>query len=218
VGHRHWNKKQRKNSKIKCVKIYCDNVIIYPKKNHNEVECVCCNKYKDKEIGDNFQKNKRSSNHHLRPKSRFGNDKPWNLYPWFIDAHSAYHALFGDATLKEIWNEKLENIYNEICYYSNDEIKREERFNELIMKRKRFFLTAFGELNLESAKKILKKMMWWNVFLNLKPQDITEKILKQILIEINNNPDRRWAFEKLFGCNVKQLPGNILEIINSFDL
>lgn len=173
----------------------------------------------------------RPNDHHLRPRSRFGCDERWNKFPWFIDPHLAFHDLFGNDTLKEIWEIKLDEIYVEVVMYNvNDYLKfvncsnvkkNEElrtRFLDLYNRKRNAWPRAFGDGTKESAKKILRKMMWWNVFVELKPHQITEEILRKKIREIKDNPDRKWAFQTLFDCDVDSLPNNILETINNYEV
>ncbi len=173
-----------------------------------------------------YQSSSRIVEHHLRPRSRFGCDEKWNRYPWKREAHVAFHDLFGNSTLKEIWEVKLEEIYKEVWLYNIDNYlknyfnEQKVRFFKLYLRRKKAWLKAFGGEELESAKKILKQMMWWNVFLDLSPEQVTEEILRRKIKEIKDDEDRRWSFETLFetlfNCEINNLPrGDFIKFIKN---
>lgn len=48
---------------------------------------------------------------HLRPSSRNGSDDEYNIFPFEGKRHAAWHTLFWNMTIFEVW-EKLDFIHN----------------------------------------------------------------------------------------------------------
>ena len=61
--------------------------------------------------------------HHLVPSTREGETSEFNLFPYRIKSHRAYHALFLNMTIWEVW-EAFEEIYNEIFNTDEERINR----------------------------------------------------------------------------------------------
>ncbi len=221
MGH-YWQRgkgrKYKEKKKIKVVNIYCKSVSVYEDPGGYRV--LIKNGKTERTVRRQAKKKHESCFHHIRPKSRYGSDEDWNLFPWFIGPHSAFHDLFNDSILREIWNEKLPNIYNEVFviskYASGKNKDLETRFSEVSKRRIRFWQSAFGDLTLEAAQKMLKKMMWWNVFIDIDVKALNTSDFTEILESIKKDSDRLWSFHILFG-NVDDMPvADLLFLIKNY--
>lgn len=61
--------------------------------------------------------------HHMVPSSRGGAGDQFNLFPWDRKCHSAWHEIFVNMTIFEVW-ERLEGIYNSIFNSNSENITR----------------------------------------------------------------------------------------------
>lgn len=60
--------------------------------------------------------------HHMIPRSRKGNSFEFNMFPFLIEAHNAWHVLFLNLTIVEIWS-NLESIYKSIFDTNKETVK-----------------------------------------------------------------------------------------------
>lgn len=73
-------------------------------------------KYK-KKLGKNI------SPHHMIPSSRGGAADQFNLFPWDKECHFAWHEIFVNMTVFEVW-ERLDDIYDSIFNSNSERIIR----------------------------------------------------------------------------------------------
>jgi hypothetical protein len=117
--------------------------------------------------------------HHLIPSTREGETNEFNLFPFGIKRHNAYHAIFLNMTIWEVW-EALEGVYQEIFCNDRENITRHwlrvcrlKKDNELGVQVNKVFGTgflqekwfiAFGGDDINQAKNFLKQMMLFMIF------------------------------------------------------
>ncbi len=129
-----------------------------------------------------YGKTKRFGNfnlHHLTPSSRGGETNEFNLFPYRIKSHRAYHALFLNMTIWEVW-EALEGIHEEIFHTDKERINRywlsvcrlkKDRGLDIQIDRvygvgflqEKWFI-AFGGDDIKQAQKLLEHMMLFIIF------------------------------------------------------
>jgi hypothetical protein len=116
--------------------------------------------------------------HHLVPSTRDGETNEFNLFPYRIKPHRAYHALFLNMTIWEVW-EALEKIYEEIFNTDKERINRqwlsvcptEQEGLEIQIQRvygveflQEKWISAFGGEDVKQARKFLENMMLFIIF------------------------------------------------------
>ncbi len=125
--------------------------------------------------GDKF----RNSNlHHTKPRSRGGETSEFNLFPYLLKSHRAYHILFLNMTIWEVW-EALYEIYEAIFNTDQERINRHwlrvcpaNQEGIEIQLRKAYgveylqekWIVAFGGEDIKQAQKLLKLMMLFIIF------------------------------------------------------
>lgn len=116
--------------------------------------------------------------HHQIPSSREGETNEFNLFPYRIKSHRAYHALFLNMTIWEVWK-ALEEIYEEIFHTNKERINRQwlsvcpvqQEGLEVQIRRlygveylQEKWITAFGGYDIKQAQKLLEFMMLFVIF------------------------------------------------------
>lgn len=117
--------------------------------------------------------------HHLIPSSRGGETNEFNLFPWKKRCHKAWHDIFLNMTIWEVW-EALEKIHEEIFFNNREKINRHwlnvcrlKKERELDIQLDRNFsieylqekwLATFGGYDINQAEKLLKFMMLFIIF------------------------------------------------------
>ncbi|GEM_PF-5804237 len=116
--------------------------------------------------------------HHLVPSTRQGETNEFNLYPYRIKNHRAYHYLFLNMTIWEVW-EALEEIYEEIFDTNEEKVNRHwlsvcpDKQEGLESQIGRIYgveflqekwITAFGGEDIKQAQKLLEFMMLFMIF------------------------------------------------------
>jgi len=117
--------------------------------------------------------------HHLIPSSRGGETNEFNLFPYKLKSHRAYHALFLNMTIWEVW-ERVEEIYEEIFNTNEEKISRQwinvcrlKKDTGLDVQINRIFgveylqekwIIAFGGQDIRQAQRLLKYMMLFIIF------------------------------------------------------
>lgn len=154
--------------------------------------------------------------HHLVPSTRSGETNEFNLFPYRIKSHRAYHALFLNMTIWEAW-EALEEIYEKIFNTDKERVNRQwlsvcpvkQEGIEIQIKRvydveflQEKWIIAFGGRDLKQARKFLKDMMLFIVF-GSRMADIgylfNNGNLTDFFEEYPANEDRLRAFNICFG-------------------
>lgn len=155
--------------------------------------------------------------HHLVPSTRDGETNEFNLFPYRIKSHRAYHEIFLNMTIWEVWN-ALESIYKQIFSIDQETIKRHwlfvcrlDKSHELQVQIEKVYQTeylqekwilAFGGSDLNRAKNFLVYMMLFMVFGSCMAD--TEELFENgnlidFLEQYPQTPDRLKAFDICFG-------------------
>ena len=166
--------------------------------------------------------------HHLVPGSRNGSGSHFNLFPYERDAHSAYHYLFWNLKIDDVWND-LSKIHRSIfgsvkkydyqwwigsCFLDRGTEKERQRFEKhkqerlaklvLVSEFQKNWIKCFGNDSLVHARIFLKYMMLFMVF-GTNMTDMDSLFDNDDLIEFfERSPSkgyRLWAFEICFGKN-----------------
>ncbi len=184
-----------------------------------------------------------TSPHHLVPRSRNGSGSQFNLFPYKRDAHSAYHHIFYNLKIDEVWN-NLSQIHNSIfssgniyiyqwwiapCSLDRAEDKERQEFEKQKQKRinkllpasdfKKKWIKCFGNDSLDHARVYLKYMMLFMVFgVNMiSPDQLFDNgNLAEFFETSSSKGYRLWAFEICFGKNypkVQTIKAKIRKII-----
>lgn len=154
--------------------------------------------------------------HHMHPTSRDGDDQEFNLFPWNEQSHSAWHQLFADLTVQEVWliTERawlalwdtqarecsatwLSDFTSQFnkgtrAYYAR--VRRIEWWRER-------WLRTFGSESLNRTRCHLFSMMLCMAFGHHAFSDeiFDNDTLDQLLNEIPETGNRAWAFRVCFG-------------------
>ncbi len=160
----------------------------------------------------------RNSNlHHLIPSTRGGETNEFNLFPYKLKSHRAYHALFLNMTIWEVW-EALEEIYADIFNSDEERINRHwirvcqlqtDKGLEIQIDRvygieylQEKWITAFGGQDLKQAQRLLEHMMLFIIFGSYMADtdDLFDNgNLAEFFEEYPANEDRLKAFNICFG-------------------
>lgn len=155
--------------------------------------------------------------HHMIPRTRGGDTSEFNLYPYRIKSHNAYHGIFLNMTIWEVWDvldEAYEVIFNtedervnrywlHVCRLGDSDEKRshiERDMNVRDLQEK--WEKAFGGRSLQRAKKTLKHMMLFIIFGSKmsKPERLFDNgNLEDFLQRYPADDDRLRAFTICFG-------------------
>ena len=165
--------------------------------------------------------------HHLRPTTRNGPDSMFNLFPWDRGKHSAWHTLFLNMTLREVWD-VLEQVHQVIfdsgcksvapwwlavCETNRNKKKRnfelskaralKEELSTRILREN--WEGCFGSPKLADAR---HQMQWMMLFMILGMNMLKgiavasdEETCEFCLKAQQDTEDRAWAFGILFGSN-----------------
>lgn len=129
------------------------------------------------------------SRHHMIPRSRNGNGDEYNLFPWNRGAHIAWHCLFSNMTVPEVWenldkihkiiwsgsaNDKVHAIWLEVCTLERGSPGDKRIFNDATTKRilegeskaklRDYWVACFGEDSLSAAQDLFVDMMMVAMF------------------------------------------------------
>ena len=181
--------------------------------------------------------------HHLIPRSRGGVSGQFNLYPYKKQAHSAYHDIFSNMRLDEIWDllpqiharifeSKSEDIkmrWLESCLLEIGTSKERENFRVNNIERTRKLVSieilqekwvlAFGGDSQATARKKMKEMMLYMIFgMNVLNSDIlfNNGNLDKFLELLPCDAERFWAFSICFGpsgCSFQAMKSRIAKIL-----
>lgn len=181
--------------------------------------------------------------HHLIPRSRGGDSTQFNLYPYNKSAHSAYHDIFSNMRIDEIWDglsdthhtvfesgcEYIRTPWLKVCLIEVGTEKEKKRFEERRIERlqkvvsaeliQERWLRAFGSDSINTARKKLKEMMLYMVFgMNVLKTDIlyNSDNLQKFLERSPCDAERCWAFRVCFGsrgCSVQAMKSKIAKIL-----
>ena len=183
------------------------------------------------------------SPHHIIPSSRGGSSDQYNLFPWKQKPHQAWHFIFFNMTINEVW-EKLPYIHSKIFYSVMERITRDwifvctvntdntdklAKFNKdrqsLMQKKDKIikfedeWIRCFGDDSLERAELVIKYTMLFMIF-GEAMADPEKNIfdnghLEKLLTKIPNSGMRRWAFEQcLSGQSLRNAKAKIGVIID----
>jgi hypothetical protein len=126
--------------------------------------------------------------HHLVPRSRKGQGNEYNLFPWTKGPHSAWHTLFWNMTIVEIWS-SLEMVHSKIfearstyvlqswidvCELEIGDKKKRKSFyadkkdilskHVKVRKLVKNWRACFGGTDIQQARALLKQMMLFMIF------------------------------------------------------
>ena len=167
-----------------------------------------------------YGKTKRFGNfnlHHLIPSSRGGETNEFNLFPYKIKSHRAYHALFLNMTFWEVL-EALDRIYEEIFHTDKEGINR-NWLSVCLLKKDRGldvqidnvygveylqekWIIAFGGQDVKQAQRLLEHMTLFIIFgSHMADMDylFDNGNLTEFFEEYPANEDRLKAFNVCFG-------------------
>lgn len=157
--------------------------------------------------------------HHLIPRSRGGPTNYYALFPWAEKNHDAWHQLFLNMTIQEVW-ERLDEIYStiysgsemimlfwiEVCDLCKASQKRMAKFEEQKMQKLARPVSAvklqglwgdcFNSEKLSDARTLILYMAMFMVFGNKMADlySIGQKDTESLLTLISDMPDyRHWA-------------------------
>lgn len=132
------------------------------------------------------------SPHHMRPSSRGGQANQYNLFPWRQKSHHAWHFIFFNMHISEVWDrlveiheaifdssrEHITRDWIEVCTLDREEDKSDlekiKKFNQdkvsfmnkstdvILMQSK--WETCFGSASLERAILVIRYMMLFMIF------------------------------------------------------
>lgn len=154
--------------------------------------------------------------HHTTPSTRKGETNEFNLYPYRIKSHRAYHALFLNMTIWEVWV-ALEKIYEEIFCSDKERINRQwlhvcppeqEGLERQIRKLysveflQEKWISAFGGHDIRQAQRLLEFMFLFIIFgSHMADTDylFDNGNLTEFFEEYPANKDRLKAFNICFG-------------------
>jgi len=155
--------------------------------------------------------------HHLVPSSRGGETNEFNLFPWKKRCHNAWHHLFLNMTIWEVY-ETFDGIYEEIFFSDKERIYRHwlgtcqlKKERELEAQIERIYgveylqekwIAAFGGNDLKQAEQLLKFMMLFMIFgSHMADADylFDNGNLTEFFEEYQANEDRLRAFNICFG-------------------
>jgi hypothetical protein len=155
--------------------------------------------------------------HHMRPTSRQGLDVEYNLFPWNERSHAAWHLLFSVMTVREVWpilpdahmlifQSESELLIREWCLPYRYEGKRSEQKDmqtpQKITRLQEAWFVCFGSTDLRSALRLVRYMMLYMVFGRHADRSLRvyhDTSLRALLADVNDEPDRSWAFRQCFG-------------------
>ena len=117
--------------------------------------------------------------HHTTPSSRGGETNEFNLFPFRVKSHNAYHSLFLNMTIWEVWevidktyeaifindDKKIKRFWLCVCKLSNGDEKLyqvEKKFSTIELQE--YWIKAFGGDSLQQSQKTLKYMMLFIIF------------------------------------------------------
>ncbi|OGM98775.1 MAG: hypothetical protein A2817_00165 [Candidatus Yanofskybacteria bacterium RIFCSPHIGHO2_01_FULL_39_8b] len=170
--------------------------------------------------------------HHLVPRSRNGSGGHFNLFPYNRKAHSAYHHLFWNLKIDEVWN-NLDKTHQSIfdtdrkycyqwwissCFLDKGTEKERERFEKSKQERlvkllpvsefKKYWIECFGNNSVNHARLLLKYMMLFMIF-GVNMADTNSLFNNDDLtIFFETSPSkgyRLWAFEICFGSSTAKV-------------
>lgn len=171
--------------------------------------------------------------HHLVPSTRQGGTNEFNLYPYRIKSHRAYHTLFLNMTIWEVW-EALENIYEEIFNTDEERINRfwlrvcPAKQDGLEIQISRVFgieylqekwISAFGGEDIKQAQRLLEYMMLFIIFGSHVVDTnylFDNGNLTKFFEEYPANEDRLKAFNLCFGetAGLQRIKAKMSKILN----
>ncbi len=163
----------------------------------------------------------------MTPSSRGGPSDQYNLFPWRQKSHQAWHLLFLNMTIIEVWemldgihgkifhskNERIVRSWLWVCTINTDNSQRLAKFErdkvsfmekkENIAKLQDAWIKCFGGESLERATLVMRYMMLFMVF-GENMADPERKIfdnghLEKLLSRIPEYGIRRWAFRECLG-------------------
>lgn len=166
--------------------------------------------------------------HHLVPGSRNGSGSHFNLFPHKRDAHVAYHYLFWNLKIDDVWN-NLAQIHRSIfssdkkydcqwwigsCSLDKGEDKERRRFEKQKQERltkllpisefQKNWIKSYGNDSLDHARMLLKYMMLFMIFgVNMADSSslFNNGDLTMFFETVPLRGYRLWAFEICFGKN-----------------
>jgi hypothetical protein len=150
--------------------------------------------------------------HHMHPHERGGDDSEFNLYPWTERSHVAWHALFANLTLREVW--PLLPVAWEFLWGSAARTLSMLKcpFGRDIKRWQDEWRRAFGGPALDDAEDVHYAMMLAMAFghraFTSDMQDNT--VLRELIADIPKG-DRSWAFETCFGTDLGADPYDTLK-------
>ncbi len=157
--------------------------------------------------------------HHLVPRSRGGPTSYFVLFPWTEKSHDAWHQLFFNMTVQEVW-ERLDEIYAaihseaetvlpfwiEVCTLFNASAKRMTGFESEKMSRlsrpigtiklQELWFRCFGSNKLADAVTLMLYMMMFMMFGSkmADSESIGQADVEMMLSKMADMKDyRRWA-------------------------
>lgn len=179
------------------------------------------------------------SPHHLFPTSRGGPSSQFNLFPWPLENHRAWHKLFFNMTVEEVW-ERLDEIYGaifsdaeqvvpfwlEACTLYRASAKKLEKFEEQkqtmlsqpisTTKLQNEWFRCFGSTRLYDSRITLLYMAMFLIFGGRRmtnPKNIGGKDTDSVLAKMSKMSDyRRWAV----GICLANGLSNIISEVNLF--
>jgi hypothetical protein len=155
--------------------------------------------------------------HHMHPHERKGDDTEFNLFPWNQISHDAWHTLFSNLTVQEVWSildnawEIVWNTNQKGCkpvwrgeyrfFFKNRSEQAEFSRIRTIGVWQELWCNAFGGSSLEQAKYLMRAMMLTMVFGHRAfTSDMEDpRALRFLVSMIPAGSSRAWAFKVCFG-------------------
>ena len=180
--------------------------------------------------------------HHIIPRSRGGPSSQFNLFPYDKEKHLAYHDVFWNMRVDEVWLDLarihhlifdpnlnfIKTDWMAVCTLDiGDEKSRRKFYNakierldksvsvELLQEK---WINCFGSDSIGTARKRLKEMLLYMVFgMNMLDNNILfhNGHLAEFLEVSPCTDERLWAFQVCFGdnCSIQAIKSKIARIL-----
>ena len=179
--------------------------------------------------------------HHLVPRSRGGPTSFFNLFPWTEKSHDAWHQLFFNMTIQEVW-ERLDEIHAaiysdaervipfwiETCTLFKAGFKRMKVFEEQkasilsspvgTVKLQGLWRSCFKSEKLVDARTLILHMAMFMIFGSRMAdfESIIETDTQVLLSKVSEMKDyRRWAMSICLNCGINAVFSRVNEFNSS---
>lgn len=179
--------------------------------------------------------------HHLIPRSRGGSTSYFVLFPWTEKSHDAWHQLFFNMTIQEVWDrldeihaaiysesEKVVPFWIETCTLFRAGFRRMKIFEEQktsilsspvsTVKMQGLWRTCFKSEKLVEARTLILYMAMFMIFGSRMADfdSIIETDTQALLSKVPEMKDyRRWAMSICLNCGINTVFSRVNEFNSS---